>query len=300
MDDGIDAHLGGDPGTDARAGRAHHDRADPRARRESRRHIARRDPVDAAAPAVRVELRRQLGSALRPVRQGADHDLRARRRTTRPNGEFGDTARPLFGFDFRTLALYDVPGVVTPPDPSAREPFGRPVRVPVRPHLGVIGVAPPERSGQQHPAGRVRRQRRQLALRAGGDDPLPRLPRGRRVLCRRPALRPGRRRDLRHRDRGLARRHAATVDRRRRATPTRRCCSPTATGSRTASATTSTRRWRWPPTRRCACSSTAAASRWTRPTRWRPWRSTSASHRSSTASSAATLRSPAALLDPQG
>jgi acetamidase/formamidase len=60
------------------------------------------------------------------------------------DGEFGDTARPLFGFDFRTLARYDVPGVVTPPDPSAREPFGRPVRVPVRPHLGVIGVAPNE------------------------------------------------------------------------------------------------------------------------------------------------------------
>ncbi|HZI45313.1 MAG TPA: acetamidase/formamidase family protein, partial [Ilumatobacter sp.] len=58
--------------------------------------------------------------------------------------EFTDTARPLFGFDFRTLARYDVPGVVTPPDPSAREPFGRPVHVPVRPHLGVIGVAPPD------------------------------------------------------------------------------------------------------------------------------------------------------------
>ena len=59
------------------------------------------------------------------------------------NGEFGGTARPLFGFDFRTLARYEVPGVVTQPDSSAREPFGREVRVPVRPHLGVIGVAPP-------------------------------------------------------------------------------------------------------------------------------------------------------------
>lgn len=60
------------------------------------------------------------------------------------SGEFAGTARPLFGFDFRTLATYDVPGVLTPPDPSAREPFGRPVCVPVRPHLGVIGVAPPD------------------------------------------------------------------------------------------------------------------------------------------------------------
>ena len=57
---------------------------------------------------------------------------------------FCSTARPLFGFDFRALSLYEVPGVVTPPDPSSREPFGREVHVPVRPHLGVMGVAPPD------------------------------------------------------------------------------------------------------------------------------------------------------------
>ncbi|MEL6891192.1 MAG: acetamidase/formamidase family protein [Actinomycetota bacterium] len=55
---------------------------------------------------------------------------------------FPATARPIFGFDFRTLELYDVPGVVTEPDRSAREPFSRPAEVPVRPHLGVMGVAP--------------------------------------------------------------------------------------------------------------------------------------------------------------
>ena len=59
-------------------------------------------------------------------------------------GEFCSSARPLFGFDFRTLARYEVPGVVTPPEPSRRESFGRQVCVPVRPHLGVIGVAPPD------------------------------------------------------------------------------------------------------------------------------------------------------------
>ena len=59
-------------------------------------------------------------------------------------GGFCSTARPLFGFDFRAMALYEVPGVVTPPDPSVREPFCREVHVPVRPHLGVIGVAPPD------------------------------------------------------------------------------------------------------------------------------------------------------------
>jgi acetamidase/formamidase len=58
------------------------------------------------------------------------------------DGSFPTTARPVFGFDFTTLELYDVPGIVTPPDPDARQPFGRAVEVPVRPHLGVMGVAP--------------------------------------------------------------------------------------------------------------------------------------------------------------
>ena len=58
------------------------------------------------------------------------------------DGSFPALARPVFGFDFTTRALYDIPGVVTEPDPSARQPFGRPVTVPVRPHLGVMGVAP--------------------------------------------------------------------------------------------------------------------------------------------------------------
>jgi acetamidase/formamidase len=58
------------------------------------------------------------------------------------DGEFPATAIPAFGFDFTTLELYSVPGVITPPDPASRQPFSRPVEVPVRPHLGVIGVAP--------------------------------------------------------------------------------------------------------------------------------------------------------------
>lgn len=57
----------------------------------------------------------------------------------------GETvAEPQFAFDFTERALYDVPGVITPPDPSRRQPFSRAVRVPVRPHLGVMGVAPAE------------------------------------------------------------------------------------------------------------------------------------------------------------
>jgi acetamidase/formamidase len=52
------------------------------------------------------------------------------------------SARPVFGFDFTARDLYDVPGIVSPPDPARRQPFGRPVDVPVRPHVGVMGVAP--------------------------------------------------------------------------------------------------------------------------------------------------------------
>jgi acetamidase/formamidase len=59
-------------------------------------------------------------------------------------GRFGALAEPTFAYDFATRPLYDVPGVMTPPDASTRQPFSRPVRVPVRPHFGVMGVAPAE------------------------------------------------------------------------------------------------------------------------------------------------------------
>ena len=58
--------------------------------------------------------------------------------------EFGPTARPVFGFDFTERSLYDVPGVISPAGSAARQPFSRSVDVPVRPHLGVMGVAPAE------------------------------------------------------------------------------------------------------------------------------------------------------------
>ncbi len=57
---------------------------------------------------------------------------------------FGPIARPLFGFDFTARDLYDIPGVISKPDKERRQPFGRQVEVPVRPHLGVMGVAPGE------------------------------------------------------------------------------------------------------------------------------------------------------------
>ena len=63
---------------------------------------------------------------------------------TDATAEFPPTARPLFGFDFDGLPTYTVPGFVTPPSASRRRPFGRDVEVEVRPHLGVMGVAPGE------------------------------------------------------------------------------------------------------------------------------------------------------------
>jgi acetamidase/formamidase len=57
---------------------------------------------------------------------------------------FPALARPTFGYDFRGRALYDVPGFVTDPADRVEEPFSRSVAVPVRPHFGVMGVAPGE------------------------------------------------------------------------------------------------------------------------------------------------------------
>lgn len=55
---------------------------------------------------------------------------------------FPSIAYPRFGFDFTARPLYDLPGVISEPDPAARQPFGTDVAVAVRPHFGVIGVAP--------------------------------------------------------------------------------------------------------------------------------------------------------------
>ncbi|HVE17772.1 MAG TPA: acetamidase/formamidase family protein [Ilumatobacteraceae bacterium] len=61
-----------------------------------------------------------------------------------PEHAFGSVAEPLFAYDFTTLPLYDLPGIVTLPDSATRQAFSRAVRVPVRPHFGVLGVAPAE------------------------------------------------------------------------------------------------------------------------------------------------------------
>ena len=53
-------------------------------------------------------------------------------------------ARAAFAFDYTTTARYDQPGIVVSPDAAARRPALPNVVVPLRPHLGVGGVAPRE------------------------------------------------------------------------------------------------------------------------------------------------------------
>jgi acetamidase/formamidase len=50
-------------------------------------------------------------------------------------------AQAAFAYDWRA-GLADAPGTVVEPDPAAREPALEGVQVPIRPHLGTMGVAP--------------------------------------------------------------------------------------------------------------------------------------------------------------
>jgi acetamidase/formamidase len=52
------------------------------------------------------------------------------------------TARAEFAFDWKTTPLADAPGTIVPPGSLPREPALADVVVPLRPHLGTMGVAP--------------------------------------------------------------------------------------------------------------------------------------------------------------
>jgi acetamidase/formamidase len=53
-------------------------------------------------------------------------------------------AEPAFAYDFKGRPIYDTPGFITAPDASAREVIKTKVAIPMRPHFGVMGVAPQE------------------------------------------------------------------------------------------------------------------------------------------------------------
>lgn len=53
-------------------------------------------------------------------------------------------AQPTFAYDFKGRPLYDKPGFITPPNKSTRETIKTKVAIPMRPHFGVMGVAPQE------------------------------------------------------------------------------------------------------------------------------------------------------------
>ena len=53
-------------------------------------------------------------------------------------------AYPAFAYDFKGRPKYDTPGFITPPDAAAREKIKMKVSIPLRPHFGVMGVAPQE------------------------------------------------------------------------------------------------------------------------------------------------------------
>ncbi|MBD2104526.1 acetamidase/formamidase family protein [Leptolyngbya sp. FACHB-261] len=53
-------------------------------------------------------------------------------------------AQPAFAYDFKGRPLYDKAGFVTAPDAASRQPFKTKVAIPMRPHFGVMGVAPGE------------------------------------------------------------------------------------------------------------------------------------------------------------
>lgn len=53
-------------------------------------------------------------------------------------------AQPMFAYDFKEQPLYDRPGLILPSNPETREAMKTKLAIPMRPHFGVMGVAPAE------------------------------------------------------------------------------------------------------------------------------------------------------------
>ncbi|WP_199300382.1 acetamidase/formamidase family protein [Trichocoleus sp. FACHB-262] len=54
-------------------------------------------------------------------------------------------AQPAFAYDFKERPLYNQPGLIVPPEATHREPIKTHVAIPLRPHFGIMGVAPPQK-----------------------------------------------------------------------------------------------------------------------------------------------------------
>nr|WP_290228296.1 acetamidase/formamidase family protein [Trichocoleus desertorum] len=51
-------------------------------------------------------------------------------------------AQPAFAYDFKSQPLYNHPGLIIPAEAANREPIKTQVSIPLRPHFGIMGVAP--------------------------------------------------------------------------------------------------------------------------------------------------------------
>lgn len=69
-------------------------------------------------------------------------DMKKERITIYRVHEHAGYAEAAFGFDYTISPKYDAPGTIIPPESTRRTPALPGVRVPLRPHFGVMGVAP--------------------------------------------------------------------------------------------------------------------------------------------------------------
>ena len=71
-------------------------------------------------------------------------EMRKERITIYRFDEASGFAQAAFAFDYRLTSKYDAPGTLIPPERTDRQPALQSVLVPLRPHFGVMGVAPRE------------------------------------------------------------------------------------------------------------------------------------------------------------
>jgi len=91
-----------------------------------------------------VEPRLPFGTNLAAWWGGLYDDFRKERITIYRIDAASGWARAAFAFDYQASPRYDAPGTIITPDHTSREAALTNVTIPLRPHLGVMGVAPAE------------------------------------------------------------------------------------------------------------------------------------------------------------